>query len=145
VARQFPQIASYAGAFRFALEAEQACADLAAAAEVLAPDADWQAKLEELVCTHDDRVEKLTGKRKGHDEPVRSLDGRTYLGTLDGEPATSWPEVVRQLSKAEEDAARYHEDFAEQCASLLGDAARVFRKTAEQNRAAAAELRGMLG
>lgn len=145
MARQFPQIVSFASAFTFALEAERACGDLAAAAGVLAPDDTWQAKLEELVCTHDDRVEKLTDRRPNVDEPVRSLNGLDYLGTLGSEPVTGWPAAVEQLIAAEEEAAQYHEDFSSECEAALGDNARVFRKSAQQGRAAAAELRALLG
>ena len=92
MAHQFPDIASYGSALRFALEAEQACADFAAAAGVLAPDQTWRDKLEEIVCTHDDRVQKLTSLREEMgtraSDPVGSLDRGTYLGTLDAEPVT---------------------------------------------------------
>jgi hypothetical protein len=145
MARQFPQIVSFASAFTFALEAERACGDFAAAAGVLAPDDTWQTKLEELVCTHDDRVEKLTDRRPNVDESVRSLNGRDYLSTLGAEPATGWPAAVEQLIAAEEGAAQYHEDFSSECERALGDNARIFRKSAQQARAAAAELRALLG
>jgi hypothetical protein len=144
VAHQFPQIVAYGSAFRFALEAEQACADLAAAADVLSPDDAWHARLEELVCGHDDRVQKLTLIRQEVNEmilePIHSLDGSAYLGTLDAEPATRWPTVVEQLIKAEEDAARYHEDFVTQCEDVLAASARAFKKAAKQDRAAAEQL-----
>lgn len=145
MARHFPEIVSYSSAFSFALEAERACADFAAAAGVLAPDDTWQAKLEELVCAHDDRVEKLAGRRRSADAPTRALDGRSYLAILGGEPATSWPAAAEQLIHAELDTARYHDDFARECAATLGDSARAFVKSAEQARSAAAELRGRLG
>jgi len=58
VAHHFPEIVAYGSAFRFALEAEQACVHFAAAAVVLAPDQAWRDKLEEVVRTHDDRVQK---------------------------------------------------------------------------------------
>lgn len=57
---RFSEIVAYGTAFRFALEAEQARADFAAAAGVPAPDKVWRDRLEEVVCTHDDRVQKLT-------------------------------------------------------------------------------------
>lgn len=145
MARRFPEIVAYSSAFSFALEAERACADFAAAAGVLAPDDVWQAKLEELVCAHDDRVEKLAGRRQSVDAPLRSLDGHSYLATLGGEPATSWPAAAQQLIRAELDAARYLDDFARECAGTLGDSARLFMKSAHQARTAAAELQGMLG
>jgi hypothetical protein len=149
VAHQFPEITAYGAALRFALEAEQACADFAAAAGVLAPTQAWQDKLEEIVCTHDDRVQKLMAQQQGAGDlattPAGSLQGASYLGTLDAEPATSWPEAVEQLIVAEEDAARYHEEFAMQCADVLELKARLFGKSAQQDRAAAAELREMLG
>ena len=92
MAHEFPEITTYGAALRFALEAEQACADLAAAAGVLAPTQEWQDKLEEIVCTHDDRVQKLMAQRQGRrlaTRPAGSLQGDPYLGTLDAEPATA--------------------------------------------------------
>jgi hypothetical protein len=148
MAHQFPEIVAYGSAFRFALEAEQACADFAAAADVLAPTQAWHDKLEEAICTHDDRVAKLTVIRQEVNEmilePIHSLDGATYLGTLDAEPATSWPAVALQLIQAEEDTAQYHEDFVMQCEQILANSARAFKKTAKQDRAAAEELKSML-
>ena len=149
MAHQFPEIVAYGSAFRFALEAEQACADFAAAAGVLAPDQGWRDKLEEVVCTHDDRVQKLTVARQEVNEsilePIHLLDAKNYLGTLDAEPATSWPAAAEQLIQAEEDTARYHEDFLTQCEDTLAGKARAFEKSAQQDRAYAAELRKMLG
>ena len=149
MAHEFPEIVAYGSAFRFALEAEQACADFATAAGVLAPDQAWRDKLEEVVCTHDDRVAKLTVTRQEVNEmilePIHSLEGFAYLGTLDAEPATSWPAAVEQLIQAEEDTARYHEEFVTQCEEILAASARAFKKSARQDRAAAAELREMLG
>jgi hypothetical protein len=149
VAHEFPDITGYGAALRFALEAEQSCADIAAAAGVLAPTQEWQDKLEEVVCTHDDRVQKIMAKQGALGaraaEPAGTLKGTPYLGTLDAEPATSWPEVVGQLARAEEDAARFHEEFAMQCADTLELDSRLFGKTAQQDRATAAELRELLG
>jgi hypothetical protein len=149
VAHEFPEIVAYGSAFRFALEAEQACADFAAAAGVLASTDEWRDKLEEVVCTHDDRVRKLTVIRQEVNEmilePIDTLDASEYLGTLDAEPATSWPQIVEQLIQGEEDTARYHEDFVTQCEDMLAASARAFKKSAKQDRAAAEELREMLG
>jgi len=149
VAHEFPEITGYGSAVRFALEAEQACADFAAAAGVLAPTQEWQDRLEEVSCTHDDRVQKLMGRQGALGErasaPAGTLQGGPYLGTLDAEPATSWPAAAEQLAQAEEDAARYHEEFAMQCADTLELDARLFGKTAQQDRLAAAELRETLG
>jgi hypothetical protein len=149
VAHAFPEITAYGAALSFALEAEQACADFAAAAGVLAPTQEWQDKLEEVVCTHDDRVQKLMAKAGQLGDkasaPAGTLKREPYLGTLDAEPAVSWPAVVVQLAQAEEDSARYHEEFAMQCADTLELQARLFGKSAQQNRAYAAELRELLG
>ena len=148
MAHRFPEIVAYGSAFRVALEAEQACADFAAAAGVLAPDQAWRDKLEEVVCTHDDRVAKLTVVRQEVNEmilePIHSLDVNAYLGTLDAEPATSWPAVALQLIAAEEDTARYHEDFVKQCGEILAHSARAFTKSAKQDRASAEELKSLL-
>jgi hypothetical protein len=149
VAHRFPEIVAFGSAFRFALEAEQACADFAAAAGVLAPDQVWRDRLEEIVCTHDDRVQKLTvpkqGASEGTLEQIHLLDAKNYLGTLGAEPASSWPAAAEQLIQAEEDTARYHEDFLTQCERALGSKARAFEKSAQQDRAYAAQLRVMLG
>ncbi len=149
MAHDFPEITGFGAALRFALEAEQACADFAAAAGVLAPTQEWQDKLEEISCTHDDRVQKLLARQGVPGDkataPAGKLEGAPYLGTLDAEPATSWPAAVEQLALAEEDAARYHEEFALQCADALELDARLFGKTAQQDRAVAAELRELLG
>ncbi len=149
MAHEFPEITAYGPALRFALEAEQACADFAAAAGVLAPTKEWQDKLEEIVCTHDDRVQKLMAQQKGTAEltsrSAGTLSGAPYLGILDTEPETGWPGVVEQLIHAEHDAARYHDEFARQCADVLETKARLFEKSAKQDRAAAAELKEMLG
>ena len=149
MAHRFPDITAYGSALRFALEAEQACADLAAAAGVLAPDQTWRDKLEEVVCTHDDRVQKLNVlpivAGPAAQEPVHTLEGPAYLGSLDAEPVTTWPGAVEQLCQAEEDAARYHDAFAAECRAILGDRAKSFEKSAEQDRDYAAELRKLLG
>lgn len=148
MAHDFPEITGYGAALRFALQAEQACADFAAAAGVLAPTQEWQDKLEEISCTHDDRVQKLMSRQGALGDTASSsagtLKGAPFLGTLDAEPATSWPAAAEQLALAEESAARFHEEFALQCADELGLDARLFGKTAQQNRAAAAELRALL-
>ena len=149
MAHDFPEITGYGAALRFALEAEQACADFAAAAGVLAPTQEWQDKLEEISCTHDDRVQKLLARHGLLDDrastPAGTLKGGPYLGTLDAEPATSWPAAAEQLIAAERDAARYHEEFAMQCADTLALEARLFGKTAQQDRAVAEELEEFLG
>jgi hypothetical protein len=149
VAHQFPDIVAYGSAFRFALEAEQACADFAAAAGALAPTGAWRDKLEEVAEAHSDRVQKLTVIRQEVNEmtlePIHTLDGAQFLGTLDAEPDTAWPAVVEQLIRAEEDTARYHEEFQVQCEDLLAASARAFKRAAKQDRAAAEELRSMLG
>ena len=149
MAHRFPDITAYGSALRFALEAEQACADLAAAAGVLAPDQTWRDKLEEVVCTHDDRVQKLgvlpIMAGPAAEEPVSTLRGAAFLGTLDAEPVTTWPGAAEQLIQAEEDAARYHDAFAAECGAVLGERARSFEKSAKQDRDYAAELRKLLG
>jgi hypothetical protein len=148
MAREFPEIVNFGSAFRFALEAEAACADLAAAAIVLAPDEAWHDRLELLLCTHDDRVQKLTTVRQEVNEmilePLHGLDASRYLDALATEPATRWPDVVEQLTQAEEDAARFHDDFVTHAEDVLAASARAFRKAAKQDHQAAEELRAAL-
>ncbi len=149
MAHRFPEINAYGSAFGFALEAEQACADLAAAAQVLAPTPEWHEKLDEVICTHDDRVQKLTTIRQEVNEmilePIHTLDGTQYMGALDTDPATTWPEVVEQLIKALDDTARFHEDFVRECEQILAASVRAFKKAAKQDRERAEELRALLG
>ena len=113
MAHEFPEITSYGSALRFALEAEQACADFAAAAGVLAPSQEWQDKLEEIVCTHDDRVQKLMAQQKGGGDlatrPAGSLQRLPLPRYARCRAGDSWPAAVEQLIQAEEDAGRYHE------------------------------------
>jgi rubrerythrin len=148
VARQFPEIVAYGSAFRFALEAEGAAADIAAAAAARAPDGRWRSTLEELARSHRDHVDRLTAIRREVNEmilePIDALDSDAYLGTLDQDPAATWPAVVTQLIAAERDVARYHDDFVTNCDDVLAASSRAFRKAAKQDRAAADELTELL-
>jgi hypothetical protein len=148
VPRQFPEIVAYGSAFRFALEAEEAAAEIAAAAAAQAPDERLRARFEELARGHTGRVEKLTAIRREVNEmilePIHALDGEAYLGALDRDPATSWPAVATQLIAAERDAARYHDDFVRCCEDVLAASSRAFTRAAGQDRAAADELSELL-
>ena len=148
MARRFPEIVAYGSAFRFALEAEGACGDIAAAAYAQAPLPFWHAALDELVEAHRERVDKLAVIRQEVNEmilePIHSLDGTAYLGALDADPAATWPAVIEQLISAERDAARFHDDFVTQCDDVLAASARAFKRAARQDRAAADELQEML-
>jgi len=149
VAREFPTIVNFGSAFRFALEAERSGAEFAAAAGVVAPDEMWRDKLEELVCTHDDRVRKLMAVRQEVDEmtlePLHGLDGTSHAAALGVEPAVTWPQAAEQMATVEDAIAGYHEAFVAHAGDVLATQARAFKKAAEQERAAAQELRGMLG
>ena len=149
MARRFPEIVAYGSAFRFAIEAEGACGDIAAAADAQAPDGAWRSRLEELTSAHRDQAEKLRTIRQEVNEmilePIHSLDSAAYLGALDEDPAPTWPAVVEQLIAAEQAAARYHDDFVTQCDDVLAASARAFKKAAKRDRAAAEELQKMLG
>jgi hypothetical protein len=149
VARQFPTIVDAASAFRFALEAELAGADFAAAAEVIAPNEEWRAKLEELTCAHDDRLQKLRAREAAigaaSSDGWRDLDGAELARALAAEPATGWPAAAEQMAAVEDAVAACHEAFAARAGGELGDAAKLFAKAGEQARAAADELRLMLG
>jgi rubrerythrin len=148
VARDFPSITDLSSALRFALEAELAGADFAAAAEVIAPDEPWREKLEELTCAHDDRLQKLRKAAEQLDgAPASGLSGfdATALARdLGAEPATGWPAAAEQLASVEDAIAAYHEALVGTAAEALGDKAHLFTKSAEQARAAAQELRSRL-
>ena len=133
MAHDFPEITGYGAALRFALEAEQACADFAAAAGVLAPTQEWQDKLEEIVCTHDDRVQKLMAKQGALGAKASAPAGTLRGGAVPGHPGRGAGDRAgrppcEQLAEAEEDAARYHEEFAMQCADELELDARAVRQ-----------------
>jgi hypothetical protein len=148
VARQFPTISDFASALRFALEAERAGADFAAAAQVAAPDQEWRDRFEELVCTHDDRVEKLGAVRFEGDasarESLRDLATGDCVEVLGAEPATGWPEAAEQLAAVEEAIAADLEDFAARGEGVLASRAPTFKKAAQQNRQAADDIRSGL-
>jgi len=148
VARQFPSIVNLGSALRFALEAEQAGADFAAAAGVVAPDEAWQAKLEELLCAHDDRVAKLGAldppAALATPEPLHGLDGSPYAAVLGGEPAVTWPAAAEQMAVVEDTIADYHEAFVDHAGEALAEQVRLFGKSARQARGAAAQIREML-
>ncbi len=148
MARDFPEIVNFGSAFRFALEAEQAGADFAAEAGVVAPDQEWRDRLEVLVCTHDDRVQKLMTLRQEVNEmtlePLHELDASPYLDVLKAEPAVTWPEAAEQLAVVEEAIAGYHEAFVAHAEDVLAAQARAFTKASRQERAMAEELRAAL-
>ncbi len=148
MARDFPSIVNFGSALRFALEAERAGADFAAAAGVIAPDETWQAKLEELLCAHDDRVEKLATLRQQVNETTLELlpgfDGSPYAAILGGEPAVTWPAAGEQMAAVEDTIADCHEAFVTYAGEALADHAGAFVKAGAQARAAAEELRAML-
>ena len=148
MAHQFPEIVAYGSAFRFAIEAEEAAADLAAAAAAQAPDDQARVMLDELAGAHQERAAKLRVIRQEVNEmilaPITTLDCNDFLGALDAEPADGWIEAVEQLIEAEEDAARYHDEFVAQADDVLAASARAFKRAAKQDRAAAEELRELL-
>ena len=147
MAREFPQIVNFGTAFRFALEAEAAAADQAAAASALAPTAEGKATLEDLCLAHRQRVDKLTVIRQEVNEMILeplAMDTSSYLAALAAEPADGWPAIGEQLLAGEQDAARFHEDFADHAADVLAASTRAFKRAARQEREAATRLRGLL-
>ena len=85
------------------------------------------------LCAHRDRVEKLTVIRQEVNEmilePIHSLDGgrlprhpRRRAGRTPGRPSSS------SSSQAEEDTARYHEDFVATADDVLAASARAFKQ-----------------
>ena len=148
MAREFPQIVNFGSAFRFALEAEAAAAELAAAASAHAPSEAWQAKLDELVCTHQDREAKLRVIRQEVNEmilePLSGFEAQPFIDALAAAPAPGWPDAAEQVIRAEEAAAGFHEHFVAMAEDVLAASARAFKKAARQEREAAEELRRML-
>jgi hypothetical protein len=148
VTRAFPDIVNFGSAFRYAIEAELATADLATAAAALAPDEEWRETLEQAAKTHQTRERKLTEARQEVNEmilePLSGIDGSRYLSAIAAEPATSWPEIGAQLLQAEEDLAAFHSDFVDRAGDVLAACCRVFTKAAKQEREAADDLRSRL-
>ena len=148
MAHEFPPIVDFTSAYRFALEAELAGADFAAAAEVIAPDETWRERLEELTCAHDDRVQKLRAAEAAlgakAPAPLNRLDGVAFATALAAEPEPTWPAAAEQMAAVEDAIAAYHEAFVASARDPLAGKARIFAKAAAQARAAAAELRAML-
>jgi len=153
VARDFPSITDLGSAVRFALEAELAGADFAAAAEVIAPDEPWREKLEELTCAHDDRLQKLRRMSEEFGDLGGKADAAQWHGfyagdvarVLGAEPVTAWPAAAEQMAAVEDGIAACHEALVAHAGEALGERKRLFAKSAQQARAAAGELRTMLG
>jgi hypothetical protein len=59
-----------------------------------------------------------------------SPKGTPYLGVLEAEPETRWPPRAEQRIQAEDDAARYLQGFARQCADTLGFQVHLFGRSA---------------
>ncbi len=130
-----PELTNFGSLVRFALELEGATASLYRAAAALlgpAPQADLA---RDLAAQHESRRTLLerTRQQKLNEmvlEPIAGLDGSRYVYDAN---VTRVPEIARKAAAIEEDAARLYTDSSVIAKALLTEAARTFRKLAEEN------------
>ncbi len=138
-----PELTTFGSLLRFAVELEAATAAFyESALSVLPPDGPW-ALARELAAQHANRRSLLerTRQLKLNEmvlEPVSGLDGGRYV--FDSTPAPRDSVVSRALD-LEGTAERFYNESAAVAKSLLTEAARTFRKLAEENGRNAARLR----
>lgn len=100
----------------------------------------------ELAAQHRERAAELERARRQFLnevalEPIPGLDARSYTNPLDTENAAAAEDRALLL---EEVAARFYEETAEAAAPVLLEAARVFRRLGEGNRANLMRLRSRM-
>jgi rubrerythrin len=142
-----PELTTFGAVLRFAIDLETASAAFyEAAAGLLAKDGPGTL-VRELSAQHANRRHLLerTRQMKLNEmvlEPVSGLDGRRYVFD-----ATSAPKdgVLRRAIDLEAVAVRFYEDSSTVAKSLLTEAARTFRKLAEENRRNAVRLQDVAG
>jgi len=140
-----PELGTFGAVLRFALELESATASFyeRAVAEL---EPDGPAILaRELAAQHANRRTLLerTRQQKLNEvvlEPITGLDGARYV--YDGTPAPRERILLRAVA-LETVAERFYADSGTVAKALLTEAARTFRKLAEENARNAARLRAL--
>lgn len=130
-----PELTNFGSLVRFALELEAASASLyRKAAELLGSDP-ARNLVRELAEEHEARRGLLerTRQQKLNEmvlEPISGLDGARYVFDADLAHAD---DVQQKATGAEEAAARFYTESSTVARSLLTEAARTFRKLADEN------------
>ncbi|MGQ0797916.1 MAG: hypothetical protein ACT4OI_08665 [Methanobacteriota archaeon] len=142
-----PELTTFGALLRFAIELEAAsCAYYESASTVLAKDGAGTL-VRELAAQHANRHRLLerTRQMKLNEmvlEPVSGLDGRRYV--FDATPAPR-DGALRRAVDLETIAQAFYGDSATVAKSILTEAARTFRKLAEENGRNAERLRDAHG
>ncbi len=138
-----PELTNFGSLVRFALELESASASFYRTGAELLPSGQGAAALRELADLHEGRHRLLerTRQQKLNEmvlEPITGLEGRRYVF----DAAIARAAEVREKAVALEDVgARFYGESAEVAQSLLTEAARTFRKLADENLGNLARLR----
>jgi len=138
-----PELTNFGSLVRFAIELEvETAAFYGAAASLLGPGAEGELA-RRLAAQHDGRRSLLvrTRQQKLNEmvlEPITGLDGRRYVFDATAE---SRGDVLRKALPLEETGRRFYEESSVVARSLLTEAARTFRKLADENAANLAALR----
>ncbi len=142
-----PELTNFGSLLRHALDLEASTASFYDAASRVVTRSDAVSLLRELAKQHADRrlVLERTRQQKLNEmvlEPISTLDGSRYAF----DPAV--PDASRVGGKARELealAARFYRDSLDVAKSLLTEAARTFRKLAEENDRNLSRLGVLLG
>ncbi len=138
-----PELTNFGSLVRYALELESSTATLYRAAVTFLGTARGSDLARELAAQHEDRRRLLerTRQQKLNEmvlEPISGLDGGRYVYDAG---LRSGAEVRGQALRIEETAGRFYSESAEVARSLLTEAARTFRKLADENARNAARIR----
>ena len=141
-----PELTNFGSLVRFALEVEASCAAFYRSAEGLLDRAHDAELARELAAQHEGRRTLLerTRQQKLNEmvlEPISGLDGSRYV--FDARPNHA-SEVRRKALDAEDTAGRFYAESAVVARSLLTEAARTFRKLADENARNVARIRETL-
>ncbi len=138
-----PELTNFGSLIRFAIELEAATAAFYAGAEGAAGPGTRRQLLHELAAQHESRRALLirTRQQKLNEmvlEPITGLDGRRYVFDAAGGPPGETPDRAMALETV---AGRLYEESAVVAQALLTEAARTFRKLADENHRNLAALR----
>jgi len=140
-----PELTNFGSLVRFAIELEVATAAFyTTAAGLLGPGRRGELA-RQLVAQHENRRDLLvrTRQQKLNEmvlEPITGLDGQRYVF----DAAASQPDqILRKAAALEEVAQRLYSESSVVAQSLLTEAARTFRKLADENARNLAALRGL--
>ncbi len=140
-----PELTNFGSLVRFALDLEAATARLYRTAEGLLRGGRGAEVMSVLAEQHESRRKLLerTRQQKLNEmvlEPISGLDGGRYIFET---TMTRSSEIRERVLEAEEAAGRFYSESAMAARSLL-EAARTFRKLAEENQGNAARIREAL-